>query len=221
VSATSDRGAALRARLPALVFVADEARLRGRDISEVVSAAVSGGADIVQLRAKDLSHGEICALAAALRGVTANRALFFVNSDVEAAIEVAADGVHLPEEGSTTEAVRSRVGEGTLISRAVHSVAAAVGAKREGADFLQAGTVFQTASKPGADTLGIGGLAEVCRAVSIPCIAIGGITTENAADVVRAGASGVAVVGAIGEASDPASAAAALQEAVSATRARA
>lgn len=220
MSATLDRGAALRERLPALVFVADEARLRGRDITNMVSDAVSGGVDIVQLRARELPHERILPLAAAVREITANRALFFVNSAVEVAVEVGADGVHLPETGGSIDAVRSRVGDAILISSAVHSVSAAVAAERDGSDLLQIGTVFATASKPGAETIGLSGLANVCRTVRVPCIAVGGITEANAADVIAAGAAGVAVVGAIGSVSPPAAAVAALREALVSAHAR-
>jgi thiamine-phosphate pyrophosphorylase len=92
----------------------------------------------------------------------------------------------------------------------VHSVEAAVAAEREGVDMLVLGTVYASASHRGGDTIGLAGVRAVCDAVRLPVIAIGGITTENAADVLRAGARGVAVVGAIFDADDARRAAAEL-----------
>jgi thiamine-phosphate diphosphorylase len=103
-----------------------------------------------------------------------------------------------------------------LISRAVHSVDAAVRAERAGADLLQAGTVFETASKPGAELLGIDGLRAICAAVSVPVIAIGGITAITAGGALRAGAKGVAVISAIADASQPREAASSLRRAIDA-----
>ena len=140
--------------------------------------------------------------------------MFFVNGDVDAAISLGADGVHLPEGGAAIADVRARVGSDVLISRAVHSVDAAVRAEAEGADIVQLGTVFETASKPGRAPIGIEGVRAVCAAVQIPVIAIGGIAAANAGDVIRVGAAGVAVIGAIFDAEDPRAAAAALREAI-------
>lgn len=203
---------------PALVLVTDGARLRGRAIEDVVREAVLGGVNVVQLREKRCAHGAAVTLGARVRDA-AGGALFFVNSDVDAASVLGADGVHLPEDGVAIADGRARLGAGALISRAVHSVDAAVRAEREGADTVQIGTVFATASKPGQASIGVDGVRAVCRAVSVPVIAIGGVTAANAGDVIRAGAAGVAVIGAILDAADARSAAAALREAIDAARA--
>src|SRR5581483_1424740 len=108
-------------------------------------------------------------------------ALFFVNGDVEAAIALRADGIHLPEDAGPIAEVRARIGDEMLISRAVHSVDAAIAAEREGANIVQLGTIFETQSKPGVQPLGVDGLREACARVNLPVIAIGGITTRNAA----------------------------------------
>ena len=112
--------------------------------------------------------------------------------------------------------MRARIGPGVLISRAVHSVEAAIRAEHDGADIVQLGTVFETASKPGRAAIGVAGVRAVCGSVRLPVIAIGGINALNAGDVIRAGASGVAVIGAILDADDPCAAAAALREAIDA-----
>ena len=201
---------------PALILVTDSARLRGRALEDVVREAVLGGADVVQLREKAMPHEALIALGAWLRAAIAGRALFFVNGDIDAAIALNADGVHLPEDGPAIADVRSRVGGRALISRAVHSVEAALQAERDGADIVQLGTAFATASKPGRAPLGIDGVRAVCAAVRVPVIAIGGITAANAGDVLRAGAVGVAVIGTIFDAGDPSAAAAELRAAIGA-----
>ena len=210
---------------PAIVLVTDSRRRQARDqqgeewIDDVVREAVLGGVNVVQLREKHLQSGELIARGLHVRDAIAGRALLFVNGNVEAAAALAADGVHLPEDGPPIDEVRGRVGETMLISRAVHSLDAAVSAEREGADVLQLGTIFETPSKPGVTPLGIDGLREVCASVSVPVIAIGGITPRNAGDVLRAGAAGIAVIGAIFDAGDPRIAARELSSAVAASTA--
>jgi len=198
------------------MLVTDTERLRGRDVADVVRAAVDGGVDVVQVREKSLAHGALVALATRVREAIAGRAMLFVNGDVEAAIEAGADGVHLPASGPAVAAVRARVGDALVISRAVHSIDAAVGAERDSADMLVLGTVFPSPSHPGAQTIGLDGVREVCVRVAIPVIAIGGITPANARDIMRAGAAGVAVIGSIMDADDPRAAAEALRIAIAA-----
>ncbi len=125
--------------------------------------------------------------------------------------------MHLAQVHPTTEQdARRRAGRNVWISRSVHNVEAAVRAERDGADMLVLGTVFPSPSHPGGPSIGVEGVRAVCDAVRIPVIGIGGITAENAADVMRAGASGVAVIGAIFDAADPRAAAAELRAAIDA-----
>jgi thiamine-phosphate pyrophosphorylase len=199
---------------PVLVLVTDSARLRGRALEDVVLEAVLGGVGVVQLREKAASHDALVAVGRRLRDAIAGRALFFVNGDVDAAMALGAEGVHLPEEGLSIADVRARVGDHVLISYAVHSVVAALQAERDGADIVQIGTAFETDSKPGRTPLGVDGVRAVCDAVRVPVIAIGGIMAANAGDLLRAGAAGVAVIGAIFDADHPRAAAAALRAAL-------
>ncbi|MDE3095939.1 MAG: thiamine phosphate synthase [Chloroflexota bacterium] len=208
-------------RDPALMLVTDPLRLRGRALADVVRAAVEGGVTIVQLRDRKASHAALLRDGALVREAIGRRARFFVNGDVGAAIALGADGVHLPEAAAPAAAARARVAGSTmLVSRAVHSVEAALRAERDGADIVQAGTLFETASKPGACTLGIDGLRAICDAVRLPVIAIGGVTAANAGRAIEAGAAGVAVIGAIFDADDTAAAARALRAALDGARAR-
>jgi thiamine-phosphate pyrophosphorylase len=217
---TERRRAALQ--YPALALVTDTSRRPQTEtageawLDDIVRDAVLGGVSIVQLREKHLPDGDLIALGLHVRDAIAGRALFFVNGSVDVALALDADGIHLPEDGPAIGAVRDRIERGMLISRAVHSVEAAVRAERAGADLLQAGTVFETASKPGAELLGIDGLRAIGAAVSVPVIAIGGITAITAGGALRAGAKGVAVISAIADASQPREAASSLRRAIDA-----
>ncbi len=188
---------------PCLMLITDRARLRGRPLEEVASQAVDGGANVVQLREKDLPGGELYELAITLRAVLRGRALFLVNERVDVALASGADGVHLPERGLPGKAIREIVGEACIIGRSVHGVEAALRAEQDGADFVEAGNVYETASKPGAPAAGVDLVRAVAEAVRIPVVAVGGITAERAAEVIAAGADGVAVIGAIMDGEDP------------------
>jgi thiamine-phosphate pyrophosphorylase len=193
------------------MLVTDRGRLRGRRLEDVASRAVEGGANVVQLREKDLPGGELYELAAALRAAMGDRALLLVNERADVALAAGADGVHLPEHSLPGKAVREMAGEGCIVGRSVHSVDAAVRAEKEGADFVEVGTVYETASKPSAAPAGVELVEAVAGAVDVPIVAIGGITAENADAVLQAGASGVAVIGAIMDADDPKEAASRLR----------
>ena len=152
-------------------------------------AAVEGGATVVQLRRKGASSDEVVE---AGRGFGDLEATFVVNDDVEAALRLGADGVHL---GRSDEGAERAVAAGLLLGTSATSVEEARAGEALGAAYVGAGPVWATPSKPYADpAIGLEGLAEICRAVSIPVVAIGGVDVFNAADCIRAGAAGVAVI---------------------------
>jgi thiamine-phosphate pyrophosphorylase len=156
---------------------------------EAGRAAVEGGATVVQLRLKDASTDQVVE---AGRGFRELPATFVVNDDVDAALRLGADGVHL---GRDDEGAERAVAAGLLLGTSAASVAEAEESERKGAAYIGAGPVWATPSKPDADPpIGLGGLAGICRAVSVPVIAIGGINPINAAACIQAGAAGVAVV---------------------------
>ena len=170
-------------------------------VADLASAQVAaeGGATVIQLRRKGAStdevveHGRAIAELCRLAGLT-----FVVNDDVEAAVRLGADGVHLGRDDPGTERA---LAAGLLLGLSAAGVEEAIDAERRGASYLGVGPVWATPSKPDADPpIGLDGLARVCTAVSVPVVAIGGIDPENAADCVAAGASGVAVVRAAAEA---------------------
>lgn len=199
---------------PALVLVTDAAHMRGRAIEDVVSDAVLAGVNVVQLREKTCTHTALLGLGARVRDAIAGRALFSVNSDIDSAFVLRADCMHLPEGHASIDAARARLGSDALICCAVHSADAAQRAEQDGADIVQVGTVFPSQSHPGGPTLGLDGLRAICEAVSLPVVAIGGITASNAASVIDAGAAGVAVIGAILDPADTRLAAAELRRAI-------
>jgi thiamine-phosphate pyrophosphorylase len=162
---------------------------------EAARAAVESGATVVQLRQKGASSDE---LVEAGRGFGDLEATFVVNDDVEVALRLGADGVHL---GRSDEGAERAVAAGLLLGTSAASVEEARAGEALGAAYIGAGPVWATPSKPDADpAIGLEGLAEICRAVSIPVVAIGGVDVFNAADCIRAGAAGVAVIRAAREA---------------------
>jgi thiamine-phosphate pyrophosphorylase len=155
-------------------------------------AAVEGGATVVQLRVKDVATHEIVERGRAMRSLCARHGVtFVVNDDVEAALMLAADGVHLGREDDGVERARDL---GLLVGRSAATVEEAR-AVEEGATYIGAGPVWPTPSKEDADPpTGLEGLREICVAVSVPVVAIGGVNVGNAPDCIRAGAAGVAVI---------------------------
>lgn len=164
-------------------------------VSELEAArrAVDGGATVVQLRVKAPTER----IVEAGRGFRELPATFVVNDDVDAAVELAADGVHLGRDDLGAERA---LGAGLLLGASAASVVEAREGEALGAAYVGAGPVWATPTKPDADPpIGLEGLAEICRAVSVPVIAIGGVDASNAGDCIRAGAAGVAVVRAVND----------------------
>ena len=159
-------------------------------------AAVEGGATVIQLRLKDAPTDEVVAKGRELASLK-HKATLVVNDDVDAAIELDADGVHLGQSDEGAERAREA---GLMLGLSAASVEQAVQAERDGAAYVGAGPVWATPSKPDADPpIGLEGLRDVCLSVSVPVVAIGGIDASNAADCIRAGAAGVAVIRAVAE----------------------
>ncbi|MXY22606.1 MAG: thiamine phosphate synthase [Dehalococcoidia bacterium] len=193
----------MKPKLPLLCLVTDRGRTASGDMVDTARGAVAGGVGMVQLREKDCPAGELLSLARELRRVTEGRALLIVNDRVDIALLCGADGVQLGENGLDAASARRLVGSEMLIGRSVHSVEGAVKAESSGADFLVLGTIFETASHPGADTGGLSLVRDVTDRVGIPVIGIGGISESNVAGLVESGAAGAAVITAVSMAADP------------------
>lgn len=191
--------------LPRLLLVTDRHATAGRDLVDVVRAALGAGLRAVQLREKDLSGRELWQLATRLRAVTADAgALLFVNDRVDVAHAVGADGVHFGERSMPVDAAREMLAAGALVGVSTHAPAADHAA---GADFVCFGPVYATPSKAayGAPQ-GVARLQAACAATTVPVLAIGGIEPAQVAAVRDAGAHGVAVIRAVLAAPDPAGA---------------
>ncbi len=157
--------------------------------------AVEARIDLIHLRERDLAAADLASLAADLLRITRGTLTrVVVNDRIDVALACGADGVHLRSDSVPVAAVRLLAPPPFLIGRSVHSVSEALAAA--GADYLVAGTVFPTPSKDATvRTIGTEGLTSIVRAVSLPVLAIGGLTVDRAGEVARAGASGIAAIG--------------------------
>src|SRR5262245_52613716 len=195
-----------------LTLVTDRRATAGRPLLAVVEACLGAGLQAVQLREKDLPARDLLNLATDLRALTArHRARLVVNDRVDVALAVGADGVHLPAAGLPPAAARVLVGPERLVGVSTHSVAEAKAAAAGGADLVVFGPIYDTPSKrPFGAPRGLAELAEACRSVRLPVIAIGGVTAARGPEGREAGAAGAAGIRALLEASDPAGATKAL-----------
>jgi thiamine-phosphate pyrophosphorylase len=183
---------------------------------DLATMACAGGADVIQLRDKGLSDDELTAIAREVRRVCDRYdARFIVNDRVEVAKACGADGVHLGLDDMGIEEARGILGENAIIGATAHSFQEALRADRTSADYLGFGHVYATTSKQKeAPPVGLEELARVCAAVTMPVLAIGGITSARVADVLRAGAWGVAVIADVCADDDPRAATEALRRAL-------
>jgi len=201
------------------VITARSDRLR-RDHLDIATAALQAGCPMLQLRAKGLSTCELLALGTQLRQLTRDRgALLIVNDRVDIALAVEADGVHLGEQDLPIAIARRLLGEQAIIGASAATPERAIAAKSHGASYIGVGPIYSTSSKADAgDAIGCAPIEQIKDAAGLPVLAIGGITRDNVAAVIRAGADGVAVIAAVSEADDMAGATSALLDAIRAAR---
>jgi len=198
--------------------VTDRQLSGNRPETEVVEAALRGGATSIQLRAKELEGRELTLLARQLKAICRSfGALFFVNDRLDVALAAEADGVHLGQNDLPLKDARriSRcvAGEDFIIGVTAENVEQAVEAEQGGADYLGTAAIFPTTTKKYEQgAIGLDMLREIVRQVKIPVVAIGGIKSNNAQEVLSCGASGIAVVSAVVASPDPESAARELSE---------
>ncbi len=186
-----------------LYAVTDRAWVGKQTLYEQVESALKGGATCVQLREKELDDeaflSEAMAIAALCRQYNVP---FFVNDNVEVAIKCGADGVHVGQEDMAANKVREKIGERMMLGVSVHTVEEALEAVKNGADCLGVGAMFSTSTKADADVLSKETLRDICAAVDIPVVAIGGISEKNILELSGTGVDGVALVSAIFGADD-------------------
>ena len=179
---------------------------------EKVQRAVEGGVDLVQLRNKTVPGRQLLERASDLLEAISGKAEFLVNERVDVAVAAGAQGVQLGEDALPVPEVRKMLGQEMLIGRSVHSTESAIQAEAEGADFLLVGTMFGSLSHPGEQPEGPQLMSEIAGECRLPLIGIGGVTPDNAAELIEAGASGVAVISNILSSEDPKAAAARLKQ---------
>ena len=197
-----------------MTVITDEVLARPRALSDVVREALAAGAPTIQLRLKSASARELLEAAQTLMPVVRSAgALFIVNDRLDVALAAGADGVHLGPDDLPVKDVRrvadarSGVADTFIVGYSTDTTDEAARAEAEGADYLGVGAVYATANKSDAgDVIGLKGLRRVVKAVSIPVVAIGGITPERAPAVAKTGACGSATIGAVMSAAEPAEA---------------
>jgi thiamine-phosphate pyrophosphorylase len=179
-----------------LYVITDSRRAAADDLLTRVRQAIAGGAAIVQYRDKTTDQQRRRVEARALAGLCRSQGVaFIINDDVELAAEVAADGVHLGQADTPLAAARQRLGSGAIIGVSCHNdLPLAKRAAQEGASYLAFGRFFPSASKPEAPAADIDILRRARQALDLPVVAIGGITPDNGAALVAAGADALAVI---------------------------
>ena len=182
-----------------LLLVTDRYQTQGRPLPTVLRQAMQGGVPAVQLREHDLPTTDLLSLAQEIRVITAPRAVpLLMNDRVDLVLALGLDGIHLRANRLPVPAARRLVGAHRLVGISTHSVDEVRQANHDGADYVVFGPIFDTPSKRlFGPPLGLDALTDVCRHSTIPVFAVGGVTSVRVRDVRRAGAYGVAVIGAI------------------------
>ncbi len=186
-----------------LYAVTDRAWVGKQSLYEQVESALKGGVTCVQLREKEMAEEEFLKEALEISALCRKYGVpFFINDNVEIAIKCQADGIHVGQEDMEASQVRKKVGEDMMIGVSVHSVEEALEAVKKGADCLGVGAMFSTSTKKDVNFLPKESLKDICQAVNVPVVAIGGIGKSNIMDLSGTGVDGVALVSAIFSADD-------------------
>lgn len=181
-----------------LYAVTDRSWLNGRSLKEVVKESLDGGVTFVQLREKHLDREHFLEEARELKKLCKEYHVpFVINDNVDIAVMMDADGVHVGQSDMEAGDVRKKLGPDKIIGVSAQTVEQAVLAEKRGADYLGVGAVFPTSSKDDAEDVPFETLKAICEAVSIPVIAIGGITQDNVHELAKSGICGIAVISAI------------------------
>lgn len=187
-----------------LLYAVTDRRWTGaQSLYQQVEDALKGGVTCIQLREKRLARATLLDEALQLRELCRRyRVPFFVNDCIDLALACGADGVHVGQDDTPIREVRKLVGSDLLVGVSAHTVEEARGAVAGGADYLGVGAVFATDTKADAHAVSLGTLRDICQAVDVPAVAIGGIDRDNITKLAGTGVDGVAVVSAIFGAAD-------------------
>lgn len=185
------------------LYVIIDKNLAGkRDVVEVASEVIKGGAKVIQLRAKDVSAKDFLKLGLDLRVLTKDSDVnFIINDRVDVALACEADGVHLGQDDFLIRGARDLMGE-KIIGISTHTIEQALEAEKEGADYISIGPVFSTDLKPGYPPTGLELIQRIRSTIHIPFVAIGGINLENVSQAILSGADNIACAQAVMKAPD-------------------
>lgn len=196
-----------------LYGITDRTWLNGERLYNRVEEALKGGVSFLQLREKEIPKEEILSEAVELKGLCRKYDVpLIINDDVELAVKSDADGVHVGQKDMDVREARKLLGPDKILGVSARTVEQAVSAEKFGADYLGCGDVFGTATKKDAGRLELNVLKDICNAVSIPVVAIGGIKGDNIIKLKGSGISGIAVISAVFGKNDAQSAAAELRK---------
>jgi thiamine-phosphate pyrophosphorylase len=192
-------------RLPSPLYVIlDRSLARGRDLPDLLRAVLAGGCRLVQLREKTMPLDELLPLARGLaRQCREADARFIVNDRADLALACGADGLHVGQGDLPAREARALLRQGMILGVSTHDPEQARRATADGADYVAVGSIFPTTTKAGFQLVGPDLIRRVRPEVSVPLVGIGGITPDNAAEVLGAGADAVAVISAVCSAADP------------------
>lgn len=181
-----------------LYAVTDRAWLDGRSLADCVRQVISGGVTFVQLREKSAPREEVVALGRELLEICRNaRVPFVVDDDVEVAIEIGADGVHVGQDDMACSQARAMLGPNAIVGVSAQTLDQALAAQAAGADYLGVGALIPTPTKPDAVDVSLEELRVICDAVDIPVVGIGGLNAKTIGRLSGSGADGAAVVSAL------------------------
>jgi thiamine-phosphate pyrophosphorylase len=180
------------------LYVLISSSIATKSVKETSRLVIDGGADAIQLREKTISDSEFISLAGEVRDITTKRgSLLIINDRVHIARKINADGVHLGQQDMSALEARNIIGDEKIIGVSTHNVIQARQAQKDGADYIAIGPIYPTSTKDYEPSVGIEIIREISGAVSIPFIAIGAITLDNLDEILKAGASRIAVCSAI------------------------
>lgn len=181
-----------------LYAITDRSWLRGVSLTMAVEAVLENGATFLQVREKKLPKAVLLFEAKQLKALAAKYHVpFVVNDDIDVALESGADGVHVGQSDIKDKDVRALIGPDKILGVSANTVETALAAQAAGADYIGVGAVFATGTKEDAVTISPAQLKEICAAVSIPVVAIGGISAENIRSLAGTGVDGVALISAL------------------------
>jgi len=194
----------VRSLADALLYaIIDLGYVSAENAPAILEKLVAGGIDIVQLRGKNRGLDELSVLAEQLLQLTMSAKIpLIANDHAEIAQRVEVQGVHVGQDDDSIKRVRSQIKRPILVGKSTHSIEQAVAAEREGADYIGFGPIFSTPTKPDYSPVGLANIREVHERVSIPIFCIGGIKSENLAQVIDAGAKRVVIVSGLLQAND-------------------